>query len=289
MQFPWFLSFLQQFHQNIIPAGLLGTFLIYKNQGSVEFSFRSWVNGCISACRSPNRLKKIQACSNTSPSIAPCVYYHTAFCTMLPIAYLCSQTPLLRSYFCLVTWEQSQGAVRNPSPNTRWAHSLGWGAFLGLRSVLLSRDDGLLAHAGVTKSTSKRCQVFSEIAAQPDEFLMLSSSFSVHVLLGVPAPQRWVLDLLHPDTHASLLGMAVPPSLACSCRSYSPSFLTPREQTSGMPGCERVGELCVCWWRVLQCFSPYWPVLPRLGSVSLEKNLSPFCSRGCTTVLVAPM
>lgn len=82
------------------------------------FSFRSCRNGCTSACRSLNLLKKIQACSNISSSIAPCVYYRTAFCTVLPIAYLHSWVPLVRSYFCLLIWEQSQGAVHNPSLNT---------------------------------------------------------------------------------------------------------------------------------------------------------------------------
>lgn len=115
---------------------------------------------------------------------------------------------------------------------------------------------------------------------------MLSSSFSVHVLLGMPTPQRWVLDFLCPGIHASLLGMAAFPSLACSWCSCSLGFLTPGEQSRGRPVCGGFGS-CVCADGRNRSASHHTDLCyPRMGTFSLEKNVIPFSSRGCAMSLL---
>lgn len=190
--------------------------------------------------------------------------YSTGLCIHAPIAHPHSQVPPVRSCFYSVVWEQHQGAVPNPILNTcmdtAWGEAHSWVcAPCWLVETLIS-----LCTQGPWSPLQDGTKHFLRVAS-PDEFLMLSSSSSVHVLLSMPTPQRWVLDFLCPGIHASLLGMAAFPSLACSWCSCSLGFLTPGEQSRGRQGhgVSRFGS-CVCADGKNR-FSPYWPVLPKDG------------------------
>lgn len=94
-------------------------------------------------------------------------------------------------------------------------------------------------------------------------------------------------DSLRPDTHASLLGMAAFPSLACSCHPYSPRVLTPAsERGEGQAASPCVSRVCADGNTAVLL-----TLLTRgtQRSVSLEKTLPPFSSGGCSAVLAAPV
>lgn len=142
------------------------------------------------------------------------------------------------------------------------------------------------------KSTSKWRRVFSEIAAQPDEFLMLSSSFSVHVLLGVPAPQRWVLDLLCiPFGH----GSAPQPGLLL------PLLLTEFPNTKATNQGE--ARLRVSWWAacmlmvsvavlltLLTCVTQGWGVFlwRKISVLSVQEDVPLFFLPQCNSCSLSP-
>lgn len=213
-----------------------------------------------------------------APVLQPVFTLHNHLCC---VAHCLSTLPPVRSYFCWVIWEQSLGAVCTPSLSTQPREPRSWVCALWWRAeTTISMQTGATKPSlGLFSRDLEMLSAFWEMVAYPDESLTLSSSFSVHVLLSMPTPQRWVLDFLHPDIHAYLLGMAVFPSLACSCCSYSPGFLTPGEQAVGQPGYEWMCEPCVC--ADSKFCSAAHLTDPKLGSLSLEKNLSPFSHRRC--------
>lgn len=187
--------------------------------------------------------KEIQARSNASPSIVTCLYITQPLvlcCTLL------IQAPLLSGVIS-VQWSENGAQELYVLPVLAHSHvSLVPGSVLcdgEQRPSSLCKQEPQSPPWGCSAGV-ELLSAFWEMVAYSDESLTLSSSFSVHVLLSMPTPQRWVLDFLHPDIHAYFLGMAVFPSLACSCCSYSPGFLTPGEQARGQPGYEWVCEPC---------------------------------------------
>lgn len=265
-----------------VQCNSLGSFHSYGNSVRILISegpscFRKikdiWIvflRSCMSGCRSqtsPTRILNLLKKSRhkSQHCTLHLLSYSTGLCIHAPIAYPHSQVPPVRSCFYSVVWEQHQGAVPNLIPNihmdTAWDEAHSWVcAPCWLVETLISP-----VHTRALKSTSRWCQAFSKSGFTwwvPNAQLLFQCARvaryadSSEVSAGFPVSWYPCIPFGH--------GCIPQPGLLLML------LLTGFPNTRGTKqGKARLwadlGAVCVCWWQESQCFSPYWPVLPKDG------------------------